>query len=79
MTKYTYFAILVGMKKKDINERIARFVNKSTYTIRDWEKTNPELYELARLGSFCKENDLTIEKIQKLIELQELIKGKTGE
>lgn len=64
------------MKKKDINEQIAQFVGKSPYTIRDWETHHPKLYELARIGLFCRTNDLTEEKIMKLIELQDLIKGK---
>jgi hypothetical protein len=64
------------MKKKEINERIARFVGKSPFTIRDWETHHPELYELVSIGVFCKVNELDEDRIKKLIELQELIKGK---
>lgn len=64
------------MKKKEINERIARFVGKSPFTIRDWETHHPELYSLVAMGVFCKINNLTEEEIVKLMELKELIKGK---
>lgn len=64
------------MKKKDINEQIARLVGKSPMTIKNWQARHPELYEIAVLGTYCKENDLTKEKIEKLIELQEIIRGK---
>lgn len=64
------------MKKKDIFEHIARFVGKSPLTIKNWQARQPELYDLASLGMFCKINNLTEEEIVKLMELKELIKGK---
>jgi len=64
------------MKKKDINEQVARFVGKSPLTIKGWQTHHPVLWDLVTLGAFCKENNLTEEEIVKLIELKELIRGK---
>lgn len=64
----------MNKKKNDIDKQIAEYVSKSPYTIRDWSTQHPGLYELVVLGAYCKENNLTKEKISKLIELQELIK-----
>ena len=53
---------------------IANLLDKSEGTIKNWKKQHPVLLELTKIGAFCKLNDLDIEKIRKLIELQEMIK-----
>lgn len=63
------------MKKMTLEE-IGKSVNKSATTINGWKYRNPEMLEIVKLGAFCKKNDLDIEKITKLIELKEMIKGK---
>jgi hypothetical protein len=56
---------------------IANYVNKNENTISGWNSKNPQLLELVKIGAFCKKNNLDIEKIKKLVELQELIKDKS--
>jgi len=58
------------------NDDIANYVKKDKKTISGWRIKQPKLLEIVRIGSFCKKNDLDIEKIRKLVELQEMIKGK---
>lgn len=62
------------MKKMSLEE-IGNSVNKSAQTINGWKYRNPELLEIVTIGAFCKKNDLDIEKIKKLVEVQEMIKG----
>ncbi len=55
-------------------EEVGKSVNKSGATINGWKYRNPELLEVVTIGAFCKKNNLDIEKIKKLVELQEIIK-----
>lgn len=64
------------MKTKITYEEIGILLGKSGNTIKGWKQKFPALLSLVKIGAFCKENDLDEEKIIKLIEIQELIKGK---
>lgn len=61
--------------EKITNKDIAFFLKKQINTINSWNSRNPQLLELTKLGAFCKKNNLDMEKIKKLIELQEIIKS----
>jgi len=50
-------------------------LNKSDTTINGWKKRQPALLDAVKLGIFCKKNDLDIDKIKKLIEIKEAVKG----
>ncbi len=58
--------------KNIIYKDIAEYIKKSEQTIRGYKVNNPELLEILKLGSFCKKNDLDIEKIKKLIEVKQM-------
>lgn len=58
--------------KNIIYKDIAEYIKKSEQTIRGYKVNNPELLEILKLGSFCKKNDLDIEKIKKLIEIKQM-------
>lgn len=60
--------------KKVSNQELADMVNKSVVTINGWKSRFPELLELLKIGAFCKKNNITIEKLKKCAELQELAK-----
>jgi len=60
------------MIKNIIYKDIAKYVNKSEQSIKGYKVNNPELLEILKLGSFCKKNDLDIEKIKKLIEVKQM-------
>ncbi len=59
-------------------KEIAKYLSKSEGTIKQWKINHPILLEFAKLGAFCKKNDLDIEKIKKLVEMKEMFK-KVGE
>ncbi len=61
--------------KEVIYKDIAEYINKSEQSIKSYKANNPELLEILKLGAFCKKNDLNIEKITKLIEVQNMFKG----
>jgi hypothetical protein len=61
--------------EKVTNKEIADYLKKQVSTINGWTTRYPEMLELCKLGAFCKKNNLDIEKIKKLTELQEMIKG----
>ena len=56
------------------NKDIAEYTDKSVNTINGWKNKFPKLLELVKIGAFCKKNNITIEKIKKCVELQELAK-----
>lgn len=60
--------------KKVTNEDIAIYTDKKVGTINHWKRISPGLLELCRIGAFCKKNNITIDKIKKCAELQELAK-----
>jgi len=63
------------MSMKDvIYKDIAELTRKSESAIKQWKKNNPELLDIAKIGVFCKKNNLTLENIKKLIEIQEMLK-----
>jgi len=57
---------------------IAEYIGKSEGTIKNWNKNFPSLLALVKLGAFCKKNDLSQEKIEKLVEIQDAVKGVEG-
>lgn len=59
--------------KKVSNQEIADMVGKNVGTINGWNKNQPNLLKLVRTGAFCEKNNLDIDKIKKLVELQEVI------
>ena len=61
--------------KNIANADIAEYTDKSINTINGWKSKFPKLSEIVKLGAFCKKNDLDIEKIKKLVEIKEMIKG----
>jgi len=54
---------------------ISNFIDKNENTISGWSTKQPKLLEIVKLGAFCKKNDLDIEKITKLLEVQEAVRG----
>ncbi len=56
------------------NKDIAEYIGKSVDTINGWKQRQPKLLEAVRIGIYCKKNNITIEKIKKCAELQELAK-----
>lgn len=64
------------MKKLITYKEIGDYLGKSENTIKGWKQKFPVLLEFSQIGAFCKKNDLDIDKIIKLIELQDIIKGK---
>jgi hypothetical protein len=62
--------------KNIIYNDIAEFLDKSVGTIKNWKNSHPNLLEATKIGVFCIKNDLDIEKIKKLVEIQEMIKSK---
>lgn len=64
-----------GMKKQLSYKEIADLVGKSENTIKGWKQKFPILLELVKTGAYCKSNGLDVQKIDKLIEVQEMIKG----
>lgn len=61
--------------KNIIYKDIAEYLGKTEGTIKNWKANHPVLLELVKLGAFCKKNDLDQEKIEKLTDLQEVIRG----
>ena len=64
--------------EKVTNKDIANFLDKQVSTVNGWASRNPKLLDITKLGAFCKKNNITIEKIKKCVELQELAKGENG-
>ena len=62
------------MEKVTIKE-ISEYVDKNMNTISGWNTKQPKLLEIVKLGAFCKKNNLDIDKIKKLIEVQEAVKS----
>jgi len=60
--------------RKITNKDIAEYTNKSIDTINGWSKRQPNLLEICRVGLFCKHNNLSIDRIKKLIDIQEAVK-----
>ena len=61
------------MKKKITYKELSVLIDKSEQTIKGWKTRFPELLEVVKLGSLCKANNLSEERIIKLSELQELL------
>lgn len=60
---------------KDITYKdLAQDLNKSEATLKNWKQKFPILLEYVKIGAFCKKNNITIEKLKKCAELQELAK-----
>jgi len=57
---------------------IANYLGKSEGTVKNWKNSHPVLLEFCKIGAFCKENNLDINKIKKLVEVQEAVKGVEG-
>jgi len=57
-------------------KELAKILNKSEATLKNWKQKFPVLLEYTKLGAFCKKNDLDIEKIKKIIELKNIFKDK---
>jgi transposase len=55
-------------------KELAEALNKSEATIKNWKQKFPVLLEYVKIGAFCKKNNITIEKLKKCAELQELAK-----
>ncbi len=62
------------MKNVTYND-IADFVKKDVTTVQNWKQKQPMLLDVVKIGSFCKKNGLDIDRIKKIIDLQEQIKG----
>lgn len=60
---------------KITNKEISEYIDKSIDTINGWKQRQPKLLEAVRIGIFCKKNNLDIEKIKKLVEVQEAVKN----
>ncbi len=61
---------------KDITyKELAEDLNKSEATLKNWKQKFPVLLEYVKIGAFCKHNNLDIEKIKKLVDIQEAVKG----
>lgn len=60
--------------EKITNKEIAEYVDKSLDTINGWKQRQPKLLEVVRTGIFCKKNNLDIEKIKKLVAVQDMIR-----
>ena len=61
--------------KKITHLDIANYVEKNKTTVDGWTQRQPRLLELVKLGMWCKKNNLDTEKITKLMEFHEMIKG----
>ncbi|WP_299972199.1 hypothetical protein [Sulfuricurvum sp.] len=62
--------------KNITNSDISQYTGRSNSTVAGWSSKQPKMLEIIRLGALCKKNNLDEEKIIKLIELQEMIRGK---
>jgi len=67
-----------SMKKVDRKE-IAEYLGKTTQTVSGWKQKQPRLLELVRLGMLCIKNEINEEKLNKLTELQEMIKRSSSD
>jgi hypothetical protein len=63
--------------KEATHKEISEYIGKSLNTVNGWTNKFPKLLAIVKLGAFCKKNNLNIEKIKKLVELQEMIKEKS--
>ena len=64
------------MKKELTYKEIGEILGKSENTIKGWKQKFPKLLELVKIGAFCDANELNEEKIVKMVEIQEMIRGK---
>ncbi|MGJ0362873.1 sigma-70 region 4 domain-containing protein [Aliarcobacter cryaerophilus] len=55
-------------------KEIAEDLGKTEGTIKNWSKSHPTLLKYVKIGAFCEHNNLDIDRIKKLIEIQEAIK-----
>ncbi len=60
---------------KITNKDIAEYIGKGLDTVNGWKQKQPKLLEIVKIGAFCKKNDLDIDKIKKLVDIQEMVKG----
>jgi len=60
---------------KVTNKEIAEYIDKGVDTINGWNKRQPNLLKICRLGLFCEKNNLDIDKIKKLVDVQEAVKN----
>ena len=63
------------MKKELTYKEIGEILGKSENTIKGWKQKFPKLLELVKIGAFCNANGLNEEKIVRMVEFQEFIKG----
>jgi hypothetical protein len=61
-------------KIKITNKDIAEYIDKSIDTINGWKQRQPKLLEAVRTGIFCEKNNLDIDKINKLVAVQEAVR-----
>ena len=61
--------------KKINNKDIADYVGRDVTTINNWKQKQPKLLDVVSIGCFCKKNGLDIDRIKRIVELQEQIKG----
>jgi hypothetical protein len=52
---------------KVIYKEIAAYINKTEENIKYLKKTNPQLVEILKLGSFCKKYNISVEDLKKII------------
>ena len=64
--------------EKVTNKDIAEYIDKSIDTVNGWKQRQPKLLDAVRIGIFCKKNNLDIDKIKKLVDIQEMVKGSNG-
>jgi len=66
------------MKTNITYKEISEKIDKSEHTIKQWKQRFPKLLNFVKIGVFCENNNLDIEKIKKLVEVQEAVKGVEG-
>ncbi|MEA2017797.1 MAG: helix-turn-helix domain-containing protein [Campylobacterota bacterium] len=64
------------MEKNITYKQISEKINKSEHTVKQWKQRFPKMLEYCKIGIFCEKNGLDLNKIAKLIEIQEMIKDK---
>ena len=61
------------MKKQLTYKEIGNYIGKSENTVKGWKQKFPELLELVIAGIICKENNLSVEALDKLTELRDTL------